>query len=60
VDAGNFQATKISIRLFEHGREVPHTSFLVWLAHNGARTPVLVLAEMPLGSVRVELTAMPR
>ena len=60
VDAGNFQATKISIRLFEHGREVPHTSFLVWLAHNGACTPVLVLAEMPLGSVRVELTAMPR
>jgi Protein of unknown function (DUF3108) len=60
VDAGNFQATKISLRLFEHGKEVPHTSFLVWFAHNTARTPVLVVAEMPVGNVRVELAAAPR
>lgn len=60
VDAGNFQAAKISLRLFEHGREVPHTGFLVWFAHNAARTPVLVLAEMPLGNVRVELAATRR
>jgi hypothetical protein len=60
VDAGKFQATKISVRLFEYGREMRHTSFLVWFAHNPARTPVLMLAEMPLGNVRVELTAMPR
>jgi hypothetical protein len=60
VDAGNFQATKISLRLFEHGRAVPHTGFLAWFAHNPARTPVLVLAEMPVGNVRVELAAAPR
>jgi Protein of unknown function (DUF3108) len=60
VDAGNFQATKISIHLFEYGRELRHTSFLVWIAHNAARTPVLVLAQMPLGSVRVELTTAPK
>ena len=60
VDAGNFQATKISLRLFEHGKEVPHTGFLVWFAHNVARTPVLVLAEMPVGNVRVELEKAPR
>jgi Protein of unknown function (DUF3108) len=60
VDAGNFQATKISLRLFEHGREVPHTGFLVWFAHNPARTPLLVLAEMPVGNVRVELANAPR
>ncbi len=60
VDAGNFQATKISIRLFEHGKVVPHTNFLAWFAHNAARTPVLVLAEMPVGSVRVELAGAPR
>jgi hypothetical protein len=60
VDAGNFQATKVSLHLFEHGKEVPHTSFLVWFAHNAARTPVLVLAEMPLGNVRVELATAPR
>jgi hypothetical protein len=60
VDAGNFQATKISLHLFEHGRAVPHTGFLVWFAHNAARTPVLVLAEMPIGNVRVELEKAPR
>ncbi len=60
VDAGNFGATKISLRLFEHGRELPHTSFLAWIAHDAARTPVLVLAEMPVGSVRVELEKTPR
>jgi len=60
VDAGNFQATKISLRLFEHGKEVPHANFLVWFAHNAARTPVLVLAEMRVGSVRVELEKAPR
>lgn len=60
LDAGNFQATKISLRLFEYGKEVPHTGFLVWFAHDSARTPLLVLAEMPVGNVRVELLAAPR
>jgi Protein of unknown function (DUF3108) len=60
IGAGYFQATKISIRLFEHGREAPHTSFMAWLAHNSARTPLLVVAEMPVGNVRVELTAAPK
>jgi hypothetical protein len=60
VDAGNFQATKISLSLFEHGKQVPHTGFLVWFAHNTARTPVLMLAEMPVGNVRVELEKAPR
>jgi hypothetical protein len=60
VDAGNFRATKISLHLFEHGKEVPHMNFLVWFAHNPARTPVLVLADMPLGNVRVELATAPR
>ena len=60
VDAGKFQATKISLRVFEHGKEVPHLNFLVWFAHNPARTPLLVLADMPLGNVRVELATAPR
>jgi hypothetical protein len=60
VDAGKFQATKMSLRVFEHGREVPHLNFLVWFAHNPARTPLLVLADMPLGNVRVELANAPR
>jgi Protein of unknown function (DUF3108) len=57
VDAGRFQATKVSIHLYQHDKEVRDTSFQAWFAHDAARTPVLILAEMPYGSVRVELTA---
>ena len=49
---GNYQATRIAIRLFMHGKEVPQTNFSVWLAHDAARTPVLVVAEMPYGNFR--------
>lgn len=60
ITSGNFQATKIAIHLFMHGKEVAQTSFSLWLARDAARTPVLVLAEMPYGSVRAELTAVPK
>jgi hypothetical protein len=60
IASGNFRATKIAIRLFLHGKEVAQTGFSVWLAQDAARTPVLVLAEMPYGNVRGELTAMPK
>ncbi|MGA7920028.1 MAG: DUF3108 domain-containing protein [Candidatus Acidiferrales bacterium] len=60
VDAGKFQATKVSIRLYQHDKEVRGTSFQAWFAHDAARTPVLILAEMPYGNVRVELTAAAR
>ena len=60
ITIGDFQATKIAIHLFMHGKEVPEMNFSVWLAHNATRTPVLVLAEMPYGNVRAELTAMPK
>jgi len=57
VAAGNFSVSKISIRLFQHGKEVPGTSFTAWLANDAARTPVLLVAEMPLGNFRVELVS---
>ena len=57
VAAGNFSVAKISIRLFQHGKEVPGTSFTAWLANDAARTPVLLVAEMPLGNFRVELVS---
>jgi hypothetical protein len=57
VAAGNFSVSKISIRLFQRGREVPGTSFTAWLANDAARTPVLLLAEMPFGNLRVELVS---
>jgi hypothetical protein len=57
VAAGNFSSAKISIRLFQRGKEVPGTSFAAWLAHDGARTPVLMVAEMPFGNLRAELVS---
>ncbi len=57
VAAGNFSVSKISIRLFQRGKEVSGESFTAWLANDAARTPVLLVAEMPFGNLRVELVS---
>jgi Protein of unknown function (DUF3108) len=57
VDAGNFSAARISIHVYRKGVEVTRESFSLWLASDPPRTPVLLQAEVPLGSVRVELTS---
>jgi Protein of unknown function (DUF3108) len=55
TDAGNFHATRIEARLYQHGAEVPKTEFSMWFANDAARTPVLLDATMPYGHVRAEL-----
>jgi hypothetical protein len=57
VAAGNFSVSKISIRLFQRGKEVPGMNFTAWLANDAARTPVQLVAEMPFGDLRVELVS---
>lgn len=57
VAAGNYSASRISIHLFQHDKEVPGMSFSAWLAHDAARTPVLLQADLPFGNLRVELTS---
>ena len=56
VAAGKFTASRIDLRVFERGSELAQTRFSVWLAHDASRTPVLLEAEVPLGTARVELT----
>jgi hypothetical protein len=56
VDAGTFSASRIGIHLFDHGKQVSQISFELWLAQDASRTPVLISAELPFGSVRGELT----
>lgn len=56
VPAGEFSATRIEMRVYERNRELTSTRFHVWLAQNPARTPVLIEAELPFGTFRVELT----
>lgn len=55
VPAGNYNAGRISLRVFREGKEVPSTRFQLWLANDAARTPVLIEAELPFGTLRVEL-----
>jgi Protein of unknown function (DUF3108) len=59
VDAGNFSAARISVQLYKRS-EVTRESCTVWLANDLSRTPVLLQAELPLGSVQVELASTPR
>ena len=56
VPAGSFKATQIELRVYERNREVLTAQFQLWLAKDAARTPVLIEAELPFGSLRVELT----
>ncbi len=51
---------RILLRPYHRGKEVAGTRFFVSLANDPARTPVLIEAQVPLGSFRVELHSAPR
>lgn len=57
VTAGSFVVTRISVRAFTGGQEVTNIKAWLSLAQDSARTPVLIEAEAPFGTVRAELTA---
>jgi hypothetical protein len=59
VPAGNFPAFRVALRLFDHGKELTDTRLWVWLTKDAAHTPVLVEAEIPFGTARIELTHLP-
>ena len=59
VPAGNFPAFRIEIRLFDHGKELADTRFWLWIARDAAHTPVLIEADIPFGSARIELLHLP-
>ncbi|HYL11152.1 MAG TPA: DUF3108 domain-containing protein [Candidatus Acidoferrales bacterium] len=56
VPAGSYTASRIEVRVFQNDVEMKDVHFWVSLAHDAARTPVLLEAELPIGSARVELT----
>lgn len=58
VPAGKYDASRIEIRVYERGRELAQTRFWIWLANDSGRTPVLIEAELPFGSARIELTQL--
>jgi hypothetical protein len=57
VSTGIYEATEVEIRLLDNGKEIPDEHFKVWLANDAARTPVLCEADMPIGTLRIELTS---
>ena len=55
VPAGAYAASRIDIRVFDNGAEMKDASFVLYLANNAPRTPVLLEAVMPFATARVEL-----
>lgn len=53
--AGNFDATRISIHLFQYGKQVADDNFTIWFGHDETRRPVAMQADLPFGSLHVEL-----
>ena len=57
VAAGNFVVMRIGLHVLQGGQEVPNLKVWVSLAQDAERTPTLIEAEAPFGTVRAELTA---
>ncbi|MGA9882840.1 MAG: DUF3108 domain-containing protein [Candidatus Acidiferrales bacterium] len=55
VAAGQFSTSRISIQLYQYRRLVSGLHFEIWLANDAARTPVVMRADLPFGTIRVEL-----
>jgi hypothetical protein len=60
VPAGAFTASRISISVFQHEKEVSAIHIAVWLANDPPRTPVVMQATLPFGTLRAELTPAPK
>ncbi|HXW63173.1 MAG TPA: DUF3108 domain-containing protein [Candidatus Acidoferrales bacterium] len=57
VAAGAYLAWRISIRLFQSQKEVSSVHYVMWIASDAARTPILMEADLPFGTIRAELTS---
>jgi hypothetical protein len=57
VSSGTSTAARVAVHIFQYGKEVTGTSLMVWLAQDAVHTPVVMEAEIPLGSFRVELAS---
>ncbi len=56
VPAGSFTAARVSVSVFQHEKEVTAIHFAVWITSDAARTPVVLQATLPFGTLRAELT----
>ena len=56
VDAGSFNASRVSIEVLPTANDETGLHFTVWYANDAAHTPVSMFANLPFGNLRVELT----
>ena len=56
VAGQNVTATKLAVALFRGGYE-SRTRCWIWLSQDAARVPLVILAQVPYGSVRAELVS---
>ena len=59
VPAGNFPSFRVALQLFDHGKELTDTRLWLWITKDEAHTPILVEAEIPFGTARIELMHLP-
>jgi hypothetical protein len=59
VPAGNFTASRISIKVFQHDKEMTAIHIVIWLATDAAHTPAVLQATLPFGTLRAELIPAP-
>jgi hypothetical protein len=57
VDAGSFSTTRVAVSAFQNQKEDAAIHFTLWFANNAAHTPVQIAAQLPFGSLHVELTS---
>jgi len=57
VPAGRFSTARIAVQVFQHNKELSGINFTIWLGSDPARTPLRMRAELPFGTLRVELTS---
>jgi Protein of unknown function (DUF3108) len=57
VPAGQFSATRIGIAVFQQNKQVSGVHFTIWLADNSSRTPIQMQAQMPFGTLQIQMIA---
>ncbi|MGD0956989.1 MAG: DUF3108 domain-containing protein [Candidatus Acidiferrales bacterium] len=55
VAAGSFSASRVSVAVFQHEKEMAAVHFTVWFANDASRAPVVMQAQLPFGGLRAEL-----
>jgi Protein of unknown function (DUF3108) len=57
IPALKSDCVRIGVHVFESGKELEHIKIAIWLQSTGARMPLVIQADLPLGTFRMELSS---